>query len=346
MFAKCFTASVLVFSLMLSLNGYAKSLSAAQAELDSFKNQLIATQAELAAYNQQLQTTELALVQAANAPSPEKDIYEAAQAEVAKLSLEAAQDPSKDGELNNAQFKLTLAERKYKKSNKQLAELDDQKQNLEQKIASSTALIAKLQNNINGHSQLIAKLQQQQAANEAARIEKQRQELARLKAENERLKALQLAEQAAAAEAAALLAQQQAQQQAEAEAAALAAPAPIDRSQREPVTFLTDPTAIAAEQERLKAAASAGDGSQIGEQKTLTIRIPDQLTRSLKLHAVGGNQYQGDSKVAYGNATFSLDDYRWKAEIPKEYKYQRMEFLLDLSDAETPYMVFYVKAEQ
>ncbi|WP_026244766.1 hypothetical protein [Dasania marina] len=351
MFAKCFTPSIVILSLLLSINGHAKSLAATKAELDNYQAQLISTQAELTAYSEQLKTTEQELEQAANAPSPEKDIYDAAKAEVLKVKAEVAQDPSKDGELNNAQFKLTLAERKYKKSNQQLEQLDEQKQALEQKIATGTARIASLQNMISKHEQLIDKLATQQAVNESSRLEKQRQELTRLKAENERLRALQQAEQQAATKAAALAQQQVQQAVAVAQAAvptavASVVPATTDRSQREPVTFLSNPADIAAEQARQKAAATSADGSQVGDLKTLTIRIPDQLTRSLKLRALGGNQYQGDSKVTFGEARFSLDDYRWEAEIPKEHKYKRMEFLLDLSDSENPYMVFYVKADQ
>ena len=89
--------------------------------------------------------------------------------------------------------------------------------------------------------------------------------------------------------------------------------------------------------------AEKGDGSQIGGIKNLVIRIEDQLTRSINLKAIGGGQYRGESKVAFGDASFYLDQNVWQANIPENLKDQKVTFLLDLSDQNQPYMVFFQK---
>lgn len=337
MFAKCLTASAFILAALISINVQAKTLSTAQAELQSYKTQLMAAQADVTKYSAALKEKEAKIASAANAPSPEKDKYEAAKKTVADLETIAANDPSQAGELRNAKFKLTLADRKFKKSNKQLQQLSNDRRSIQSQLADSQAKVAKLEDSIKSQDALVAKLTLQSAANEQNRLEQQRVSMEKLQAENERLKAQQQAE--------ATLAARKAEQE-RVEAVRLAeeankVPAIPDRSSRSTVTLITSPEDIAGEQQRLLVNTENGGGEAKGNKKYMTVRIPGELTRSISMVSEGGDQYRGQSKIAGGDAAISLDKFNWKTSVPASNANKKMTFLLDLSDSAKPYLVFF-----
>ncbi|MGK0442310.1 MAG: putative nucleic acid-binding Zn-ribbon protein [Pseudohongiellaceae bacterium] len=353
MFAKCLIVSTFILSSIISFNVYAQSLSTAKSELVNFKARLSTTQVEITNIQAALQTKQAEITQINSTPSPEKNNYDQAKTLVSDLENQVASDPSKASELKNAQFKLTLADRKFKKSNKQLSQLDSQQKTLTKQLALNTSSVAQLKKNINDHNALIIKLQSNAAAREKSRLTQQRQEMDRLKTENEELKARQIAEQKAAEEALTLAAFQAEEDRAIA-AVALAAEDAVQAQKNtaniidhsnDTVRFLADPLEIADEKERLSSAVANNKGKGRGNKrsKSLTIRIGGEPKRSIKLKGLGADQFRGQSRVTAGEATFQLDEGSWKASIPEALSNQKVTFIVDYTNQAKPRIMFFLK---
>lgn len=337
MLAKCITASLFILATLFGSNAYAATPAKINAELQKLNTELTQTETEISQYDELLALKNAAINEENSKPSPEKAVFEEALAEEKRLKILAATDPSKAGEYKNASFKVTLAERKYKKANQRLDTLIKEKETLESQVVASREAAKTLSAKIAAKQQQLSSVESQLQLREQAEFEKQRQALERLRAENERLKA----QQRAAAEQEALEKQRQEKEQRLAAEAAAKVPAIPDRSTRSTVSYLSDSEMIAGEKQRLATQVSAPSSDAIGTKKYLTIRIPDQMTRSITLISQGGNQYLGLSKVTSGDASLSLDNYQWSATIPAEVGSDKISFYLDLSDQAKPYLVFF-----
>lgn len=337
MLAKCITASLFILATILGSSTYAATSANINAELQQLKSELTQIQTEISQYDELLALKNAAINEENNKPSPEKAVFEKALAEEKRLKILAATDPSKAGEYKNASFKATLAERKYKKANQRLNALIKEKETLESQVVASREAAKTLSAKIAAKQQQLSTVKSQLQQREQAEFEKQRQALERLRAENERLKA----QQRAAAEQEALEKQRQEEEQRLAAEAAAKVPAIPDRSTRSTVSYLIDRDIIAGEKQRLASLVTAPNREAIGTKKYLTVRIPDQMTRSITLISQGGNQYLGLSKISSGDASLSLDDFQWSVNIPADVGNDKLSFYLDLSDQEKPYLVFF-----
>lgn len=316
----------------------ANTLANAQAELEQFQGQLLEAQSQKNTYITALELNAVALSRAENTPSPEKDILEEIQQNIIELEKAVLTDSSKIGELKNEKNKLILAEHKLKKSNKELDELTDEKTAIEQQLTTTEKNITTLNNSITQHKVLIAQLKTQQISREKGRIIEQQKELERLRAENERLKAAK-AKQLALTEK--LILEKQAPAPNAAPIAtkssvALNIPARTDRST---VTFLSDQTLIEAELQRQ--VITIADRQTDGKTLALFIRIDGKPTRQVTFKHLGGGQYQAISKVYVGNASLDLNDHQWETIFPDAVANKKVQFLLDLSEPSTPYLVYF-----
>ena len=209
MFHQLKTLTLLV-AMLFAANGYAQSIAELQATVAASKGKLSAINAEQNDLQAALNDINQQIEAIADLPSPEKQAYQQAQQDLqAAESIYKAEgtDESK-AKMNNAQFKLALAERKYKKSNQALAELSDQQSELQTKLANNQQLNAKLSQQIKTNNQKISQLTQQQAErNKALQTARKNKELEAQRAEVARLKA---ALQASEKEKASLVANQKA----------------------------------------------------------------------------------------------------------------------------------------
>lgn len=326
-----------IFSLFANATE-ATTLASAQTELKQLQAQLVEAQSQKSSYITALELNAVAINRAENTPSPEKDIFEQIQQNISELEKAVLTDSSKIGELKNEKNKLILAEHKLKKSNKELDELSDEKSAMEQQLATTERKIIALNDSISQHQSLISQLKTQQLSWEKNRVIEQQKELERLKAENERLKAAKAA-QLALAEKLSLEKQTQASQLAPIAPKNTVALNIPSRSQRATVTYLSDPILIEAERQRQTIAIA--DRQADGKTLALFIRIEGKPTRQVTFKHLGGNQYRGMSHLYVGNASLSLNDYQWDTVFPDAVVNKKMAFLLDLSEPNTPYLVYF-----
>ena len=217
MFHKLQTLTLLM-AVLFTANSHAESIAELQAAIKASETKIGSINAEqsnlqnaLAEINQQIEAI-------ASQPSPEKAAYQKAQQDLqASESIYNADGSSESkAKMTNAQFKMALAERKYKKSNKALADLIEQQSQLQTRLTSNQKSQNSLNQQIKKQNEQIVELKNQQTernkAQQAARknqeLEAQRAEVARLKAAlvaSEKEKASLVANQKAAKSAAAIV---------------------------------------------------------------------------------------------------------------------------------------------
>ena len=272
MFHKLKTLTLLA-AMLFTAASHAESIVELQAAIKASESKLSAINIEQKDLQTALSDIEQKIKAIANQPSPEKEAYQQAQQnlQAAESVFKADGSGESKAKMNNAQFKMALAERKYKKSNRALAELSEQQNEIQTKLATNQQSQSALNLQIKKHSDNIAQLKQQQIEREKARqVAKKNRELAAQRAEVARLKA---ALDASEKEKASLVATQKAAKAAAAVAASAtitspnsssltsrAAPAtkPIKKvkaalSDTKPAAPVIKPVAISAPAEPIKA---------------------------------------------------------------------------------------------
>lgn len=326
--------------------------------LASLRTTLSALEREQHTIESQLVTKREQLVALRNRPSAEQSERLEAEAAAGQARSELAANPSPEAQarLNNAEFKLTLAERKWSKSNSEAAALSEEISTLEARLAERQ----RGQQSIRSQLTAAERSAQQRLAGERAERERQEQELARTRqeaeaaqAEIERLKSL-LAEQAAASQAPST------DVAAEPDAAAAATsprppatatsatPAAAPTGTAGPVDDgsikLTTQAAVAAELSRLQTTLAATDRRErltndilyakrfIGDREVAKIRIA--------MHALGNSQFRGQQRLPAGNYRLVAGFDEWPMTLSDSEASAAQIFLLDRS-AEASRLVLY-----
>ena len=340
----------------------AQTIQTQQQKLNDYRAQLGTLQREEGELRQQIATKQRELEAVRNRPSPEQAELEEARklVEEARAENKAKPTPENDAKLKNAEFKYTLADRKFAKGSAEASALSDQIEQLQRQLGNRQSQIANLNQQISTQATATAQMEQNLAKErslQAKELEQSRREAEAAQKEIERLKAMLAQKEAAAASGA--------KSAAVAKPAAPAAAKPV-------AAVATAPAAVAA-----KPAAGGGDTSiaklttqseVLGALQTLAQRVDaeekdrrggrpvneilhfkqmqgDQelSKRRVTMNALGNDQFRGEEDVGAGSYQLVVGLKYWKMDFtPAETG--RFVFLLDYSDDKAPQLKVYKKS--
>ncbi|MFQ3324467.1 MAG: hypothetical protein ACI90U_002294 [Pseudomonadales bacterium] len=276
-----------------------------------------------------------------NAPSD--DAYEEAKANSAATEDELSADPSRSNQakVDNAEFKLLLAERKYKKNNKELFDLEKEQKQLSTLLVSNnrrneeisglleslTAIVASMQaNEVKANKAAAEARSKQQQLDSEREIIRLREKLAQREAEAIAAAMAELAEQEAEAKAEAA-----AEQQAMA-AEASAEPEAIEYQQ----VFVASDKAMAIKAMASYDAGASADGKKGRSSKIINIKnyrngnLVNQSSKSLKNS--GNRHYKTIVQLRTGKIAFVIGSTRLEGNIESTKDRDIYIALLDTRD--------------
>lgn len=340
-------ACILTAATTLHFSAYALS-----ADMTS---QISTLEREQAALTQQVAAKEKQIEVLRSRPSPEqKEVADARRAvDEARAAYKSDANAANEAKLKNAEFKTTLAERKYDKANADVAALRAESENLKQQIASKQRQLKSLQ--IQAAEQAAPAAAAPRVVEDSSRQKQQDQELERTRKQNEtaqkeieRLKALLATKEAA-------------------NNAAPATPAPAAVTTA--TTAATTAAAPVATSPAVNAPAadSAGGAHQLTTSGEVVNALQALASRSasstrrgkdtneiayfklqggsgngmVSLKALGNAQYRGETKLSAGNYEIVLRTNRWKTTLSGIAADTTFIVLLDNSNPAQPKMSYY-----
>ncbi len=354
----------------------AQNMQAEQQKLNDYRTQLGALQREEGELRQQIAVKQRELEALRNRPSPEQAELAEAQRQVDEARAENAASPSpeNDARLKNAEFKYTLAERKFAKGSAEASALGNQIEQLQRQLASRQSQIGTINQQISTQTAANAQLEQRlarersQRESQARELEQTKREAEEAQKEIERLKAMLAQKEAAAATAA----------KAAPAAAKPAAPKPVPAAAPAPAA---QPVAAAAPapaaQPATPATTTAGGGDPsiarlttqsevLGALKALAGRVDSDsdrrdrpvneilhfkqmqgdtevAKRRVTMNALGSGQFRGETDVQPGSYQLVVGLKYWKMDFAANDS-GRVVFLLDYSNDKAPQLKVYKKA--
>ncbi len=354
----------------------AQSVSSEQAKLANIEQQLTALQTRQQQLQASLNEKKAQLQPMLKQEPPGKSDLDTALRNLDKAKAAYQTTPTAENKsvLKNIEFKLALAERKYKKANAQRFTLEKEIAELSAQLTASGNEASLLTSSISKQLLAVNKARSQQQAKELARREQEQKlkaeadaaEIARLKAQLEKREKAEKARIAAAALAAEVP---------EAKAPATKAPAipttglvaqtpattppptpsPAATANDESSTdnshaiLLTTKDQLKAEEQRIKALlASPGKRKSsyrnaILYLKAVTSSGTTRKSRPYTLRPLGHNQYRGKARLGPGKKiTFAIGRYTWSQKTPVISKGStKYTFLFDGTDSKQPRLVYY-----
>lgn len=326
----------------------------AQAQPEDARSQISGLEREQTVLSQQIAAKQKQVDTLRSRPSPEqKELADARRTvDEARAAYKAAPNPDTESKLKNAEFKSTLAERKYDKANADVAALVSEIEGLKQQTAVKQRQLKALQ--LQASEQAVAPKtpavdpkQQQRLAEERARQKQQEQELERTRQQNdaaqkeiERLKALLATKENSSA--AAPVAKAPATVAVPAAVAVAAKPAaPADGGLRQLGTTAEVVAELQALAQRLPA-----EGRRARETNEVVYFKLQQNGKEVEktmvsLKALGGNQYRGTATLNAGSYEVVLGSNRWKTDISGSGSNTGFVVLFDGSNAAKPKLSFY-----
>lgn len=330
----------------------------ARAQISSLEREQSVLAQQIAAKQKQIDTLRLR-------PSPEqKELAEARRTvDEARAAYKAAPNPDTESKLKNAEFKSTLAERKYDKANADVSALNSEIDGLKQQTAAKQRQVKTLQQEVAEQAAApkvaaVDPKQQQRLAEERARQKQQEQELERTKQQNdyaqkeiERLKALLATKETTNTVAPVVKA-----------AAAVTTPVAATAIVAPAVAKTATPAATADGPRQLGTTAEV-----VAELQALEQRLPpggrrtketnevvhykrqengrDVKKTMVTLKALGNGQYRGETALDAGSYEVVLGTNRWKTNVGSTDS-DSAEFvvLLDSSNTTKPKLSFYNQA--
>jgi hypothetical protein len=288
-------------------------------------------------------------IAAIKSATPSDNAYEKAKANLTAIEEVLATDPSSTNQakVDNAKFKLLLAERKYKKNNKELFDLEKEQQQLSASLVSNnrrndeisgqvlslTAIVASLQTSEakNAKAAAEAKSKQQQLDSELE-IAQLREKLALKEAEAEAAAAVELAEQETQAKAEAAAEQQALAAEQAASPAEVAELVSVEYQQ---VIVASDKT-TARKAMALYDARASEQGKKGRSTKIINIKnyrngnLVNQSPKSLKNS--GNKHYKTKVQLRTGKIAFLLGNTRLEGNIESSEDRVMFIALLDARD--------------
>lgn len=366
---------LVLVTLLTTTTVCAQTVSAEKARLQSIQASLAALQASIEPLQAEHSAAQAALAKASSLDVPEKTALDAAQQmlDEALAVFNAEPSPENKARLKNTEFKYALAERKFKKANKQLASAKQTAEQAATKLTAAQQQLAALTTSLAEQQLTLEKtevaeqkrrneenlLQQQAAAAEIARLkaeleQQKRREQARQQAEQQRLKAeaeakalaaAQAREKAAAAQAAltnvAITASEEA-------AATTFTTIPITTaeaaatSKQAGIIFLSARELVQAEELRLQQALQAPGNKSKDYNKILNIKTVEANAKSMayQLRPLGNEQYRGKVTLQAGDNIFSIGFNSWPQTVQDNGDNSYI-VIFDRSNPEEPRLVYY-----
>lgn len=316
-------------------------------------------QREQAALHQQIAAKQKQIDALRNRPSPEQAELADAQREVdaARTAYKTTPNPDNEAKLKNAEFKYTLAERKFAKSHSEIDTLKADIDKLNAQIAAKqqqAQAVAQRATAEQAAARAKQQQQQQKLAEERTKRLQQQQELDRARQETEaqqreiaRLKAMLAAKEAAAAAAA-----KAAPAPAPAPSLAKAQPAAMPAANAASSSDVNGPGAhqLTSQQQVVKALqavekhlADLSVRERGGINDILYIRNPNRKATNkdkVTLKALGKEQYRGEAEVEPGNYDLVIGFNKWPHKFGGDDR-GTFVFLYDNSNPQKPRLLFY-----
>lgn len=374
---------ILLAAVLFTANSHADSVAELQAIVQASNSKISAINEEQSNLQPTLTELNKQIAAIASQPSPEKEAYQKAQQDLraAEAIYDTEGSDESKAKMTNAQFKMALAERKYKKSNKVLADLVEQQSDLQTRFLTNQQNQNSLKQKVKNYNEQIVKLKQQQAerykAQQVARknreLEAQRAEVARLKAAlvaSEKEKASLVASQKAAAlKAAAITNNLTASKAAPISSTTNIATAtkstvkatvpkpqvanpkaqnsPTAADHKQSALYLDSKQAIQALERRLSIILATPDKNKTAYDRMLNIKPAVQgsqiAIRAQPLDSLGHGQYKGTGKLLAGDTIFAVGFYRWRQVINNKGSDQ-YTFVLDVADNKNPKLYYYLSS--
>ncbi len=369
---------LLVIATTTAISVSAQNSQAEQQKLNDYRAQLSTLQREEGELRQQITAKQRELETVRSRPSPEQaELADARkQVEAARAEFKASPTPENDAKLKNAEFKYTLADRKFAKGNAEAAAISTQIEQLQRQLGSRQSQIAGVNQQISAQATANAQLDQRLAKERSQRelqtreLEQSKREAEAAQKEIERLKAMLAQKEAATAAGA-----KTAAVATTATAAAVAAPAAAVAAKPATAVAVAAPAATSPAVAK-PAAAGGGDTSiaklttqseVLGALQSLTQRVnaeekdrrerpvneilhfkqmqgdKEVAKRRITMNALGNGQFRGEEDVMPGSYQLVVGLKYWKLDFaPAENG--RFVFLLDYSDVKAPQLKVYKKA--
>jgi DNA repair exonuclease SbcCD ATPase subunit len=327
---------------MMTSASFGQTLYSERSKLNALKQEqkgLIETNSDI---EQNLESIKEELTEI-KSTAPSDNAYDEAKANLAATEETLATDPSSanQAKVDNAKFKLLLAERKYKKNNKELFDLEKEQQQLSASLVSNnrrseeisgqvvnlTAIVGSLQANKakNAKAAAEAKSKQQQLDSERE-IAQLREKLAQREAEAKAAAVAELAEQEAQAKAEAAAAQQALA------AGQIASPAIVEYQQ----VFVAGDKAAASRAMAAYDAGASEQGKKGRSSKIINIKnyrngnLVNQSSKSLKNS--GNRHYKTKVQLRTGVIAFIVGSTRLEGIIESSEDRVMFIALLDSRD--------------
>lgn len=330
--------------LLVSLSGttvLAQDPAQAIERLEAKQQQLRKQENELRAKSQSISS---AMANTEVKDGPEKAAYDEAVAAFEEASEQYESDPSPTNKsrVRNAEFKLHLAERKFRSGNTEMQKLEAQQDNVESQLIAVRRELDDINEQIPELRKRAAEQRERERAQAAAAA-----------------KAREKAEQAAAAPApqarpaqAANKPQPRAEpQRAESPREKPAAEAPkrsATASASEPIELDRDFILLTTKAQVLTELANlqlriGGDSLKIRSNKILNVRHfvdgKEADKNSHRFKGLGNYQYRADARLLAGENRMRVSFSRWNIELPAQFADQDLVILMDASDRNAPKIV-------
>lgn len=287
---------------------------------------------------------------------PEKAAYDEAVASFEEASEQYETDPSPTNKsrVRNAEFKLHLAERKYRSANAELQKLEEQQDEIESELISVRRELDDISEQIPQLRQRVAEQREREKAQAAARArEKAAQAAAQESTPNNSASARAPASNAPAKpessnnpsnknsdERVEKLREKLAEEPAKRSVspAATGEPIALDRD----FTLLTSKAQVLTELANLQLRIG-GDSLKIRSNKILNVRHfvdgKEADKNSHRFKGLGNYQYRADAKLAAGENRLRVSFSRWNIDMPAQYANEELVILMDASDRNAPKIV-------
>ena len=337
----------------------------AAAQTEDARTQIANAEREQSTLSQQVAAKQKQIDALRARPSPEqKELTDARRTvDDARAAFKVAATPDNESKLKNAEFKYTLAERKYDKSNGDVAALVADIESLKTQIAGKQRQIKTLQQQAAEQAAApkappVDLKQQQKLADDRAKQKLQEQELEKTKQQNdaaqkeiERLKTLLANKETANAPAPAPVSAP-----APATKPAMPAAAPVAAA-AVAISAVADAGGLRQLQSKTDVAAELQATAQRAGNDNTRSRTPNEIVyfkllqngkeagkERAALKALGNAQFRGIAKLNAGSYDVVLGQTHWKAEVAGISGETEFVVLLDESDINKPKMSFYNQA--
>lgn len=332
--------------LLVSLSGgtvFAQSPAQAIERLEAKQQQLQEQEDALRAKSQSISS---AMANTEVSDGPEKAAYEEAIASFEEASEQYESDPSPTNKsrVRNAEFKLHLAERKFRSGNAEMQKLEEQQDEVESQLISVRRELDEINEEIPQLRQRMAEQREREKAQAAAAAARAREKAAQAEA----AKAAQSNNTASAqarSKAPAKTEPREPPRKNTAEApakkagpAASGEPIELDRD----FMLLTTKAQVLTELANLQLRIG-GDSLKIRSNKILNVRHfvdgKEVDKNSHRFKGLGNYQYRADAALLAGENRLRVSFSRWNIDMPAQYAGENLVILMDASDRNAPRIV-------